>query len=134
MIRVVPKPGLNARQIAELRKVSTLGIAEIQTAARLQTSVRDVAIFGNTWEEERAFLCALWRSYALGNAPFDVSEQGPYGPVEHLSPIQLEARLRQCREIELEQQMQSDVECGFIGSRDEFVPHDEEWFLPDSGS
>jgi hypothetical protein len=133
VIKVIPKQTLTSAQIAALRKISTLGISEIQSAARLRGSVRDVALFGSDWDEERIFLYELWRSYSFSNAPFDIYEQSRYGKLEHLSPVQLEARLRHYREIELDQQMQSDLERGFIGSHDEFVPHDEEWLSSGAG-
>ena len=133
MNRVVPKKTITSAQIAALRKISTLGISQIKSAAQWGGSVRDVSVFGSDWDDERIFLGELWRSYSLGNAPFDVYEQSRTGKLEHLSPAQLEAILRHYREIELDQQMQSDLECGFIGSHDEFIPHDEEWFAPVAG-
>ena len=127
-IRVIPKRGLTPAQIGALRRISTLSIYEIQRAAESRTSVRDVRVFGADWEEDRRFLAKLWEPYAKGGAPFDVFEQNRDGIPGHLLAEQFQARLRLFRAIELDQQLQVDLENGFIGSPEEFVPHDDDWF------
>lgn len=127
MIRIVPKPKLTARNIATLRKICGLGIADIRNAAESQESIRDVVAFSNAWQEERLFLRDLSRLYLEGNAPFDVFELLDVGHVDLLSPIEFMVKLNHYRDIELEQQMLSDLECGHIATRGEFQPHDENW-------
>ncbi len=127
-IRVIPKRSLTPALIAVLRRISPLSISEIQRAADSRGSVRDIRVFGTDWEEDRTLLAELWQSYAKGDAPFDVFEQYRDGIPEHLLADQLKARLRYFRAIELDQQLQVDLENGFIGSPEEFVPHDDDWF------
>ncbi|KQZ43973.1 hypothetical protein [Duganella sp. Root1480D1] len=128
MILVIPKPQLTAEQISVLRKMCSAGISEIRNAGSTQTSIRDVEIFGSQWEIERLFLRQLSREYLSSpNPPFFVREVDLNGYGEVLTPQALNERLKFWRGIELEQQMFSDLENGFISSREEFVPHDEEW-------
>ena len=127
-IRVIPKGNLTPAQIGVLRRISPLSISEIQKAAESKGSVRDIRVFGTDWEEHRTLLVRLWQSYAKGDAPFDVFEQYRDSIPEHLLADQLQARLRYFRAIELDQQLQVDMENGFISSPEEFVPHDDEWF------
>lgn len=128
MICIVPKPELTVQQIARLRKMCSLGLAEIRHAANVQTPVREINIFGSQWQSERLFLRELALEYSSDmNVPFIVRETNEYGLNEVLSPESLRHRLEFWRGIELEQQMLSDLENGFISSPEEFVPHDEEW-------
>ena len=128
MILVRPVSLLTAKQISILRRLSTFGISDIRNAASTQTSIRDVAIFEGQWESERLFLAELSLEYSSNvEPPFFVKEADENGHSEALSPQTFEDRLKFWRRIELEQQMFSDLENGFILSREEFVPHDEEW-------
>ena len=128
MIKVIPKAALSAAMIAALRKMSNRSLAEIRNAAAAQSSIRDVDPFASNWQEERLFLAALARHYADDpEAPFTVRESDETGFEEMLDPGQFMARLKMCRDIELEQQMHSDLEMGTIASREQFVPHDAEW-------
>ena len=86
--------------------------------------------FGSAWEDERVFLRDLWCWYDEGNAPFEVYE----GHSERISPAQFAAILKHYRAIELEQQMLSDLECGYIESHAAFQPHDEDWLPPHCGA
>jgi hypothetical protein len=128
VISLIPRNALSAQQIAELRKLSGLSISEIRGAAAAQSSIRDVEIFGHGWHDERLFLSALSKQYANGaSAPFTIRETDRSGLNEALSPEKLLARLKFWREIELEQQMHSDLEMGYISSPEGFVPHDSDW-------
>jgi len=128
MIRVIPKSTLAVQQLAKLRKLCGLSIAAIRDAAAGQESIRDVAIFSSQWQSERLFLRDLSREYSSDtNAPFIVCEVNDYGLNEALTPLMLRTRLEFWRGIELEQQMQSDLDNGYISSPEEFFPHDEEW-------
>ncbi|WP_146151779.1 hypothetical protein [Ahniella affigens] len=89
--------------------------------------MRDVVAFGTAWQDERDFLRRLCREYTRGDAAFAVDEQHQGDRFERLSPLQFASRLKRLREIELEQQMFSDLENGFIASRAEFEPHDMDW-------
>lgn len=126
VIRIVPRPEPTATQIGALRRICGLGIGEIRAAAASQASIRDVIAFGSDWEE-RMFLRDLSRWYDKGNAPFAVHEIAVRGRGERLSPAQFVALLKHYRAIELEQQMLSDLECGYIASHASFRPHDEDW-------
>lgn len=128
MIRVIPKPAPTAQQLAKLRKLCGLSIAGIRDAARAEESIRDVAIFHSQWQSERLFLRELSREYSSDtNAYFIVHEVNDCGLNEALTPDDLKSRLEFWRGIELEQQMQSDLENGYISSPDEFSPHDDDW-------
>lgn len=126
IIRIVPKPRPTARDIAALRSVCGLSIAEIRNAAESQESIRDIVVFSNTWQEERLLLRDICHSYLQGDAPFNVFED-TLGHVEQLSPTELMVRLTCYRGIELEQQRLSDLENGHIATSSEFRPHDESW-------
>jgi hypothetical protein len=131
MISVIPKPALSAQQIAVLHKLCGLGMVAIRGAAASQTSVRDVEIFGRNWQSERLWLRDLSRYYLLeASVPFYVKETDQFGLDTMLGAEALAKRLICAREIELEQQLSSDLENGFISERDAFVPHDEDWTRP----
>ena len=128
MICIIPTPDPGAAQVAELRGLCALDINTIRDAAATRTSIRDIEVFGEHWEDERRFLAALWRVYSRGNAAFEVQEQRPDGSFDIVSPEDLASRLEHYREIELEQQMLSDLECGHIDQPEAFEPHDDDWF------
>lgn len=130
MIKVIPKATLSASMIAALRNISGRSLADIRRASAEQCSIRDVALFASNWQTERLFLAELARQYSGDpHVPFTVWEADEAGldEDEELDPERFMARLKLCREIELEQQMHSDLEMGYITSPEQFTPHDDHW-------
>ncbi|WP_166829568.1 hypothetical protein [Thalassoroseus pseudoceratinae] len=78
--------------------------------------------FCNDWQERRHLLVQLAQQISNGELHLvAIDEEGPmtveglWGVIQHL------------RAVELETQMHTDLEQGYINTRDQFVPHDEDW-------
>ncbi len=125
MLSLIPKPNPRPNDIRTLRSYSTASIAEIRKAAQAGASIRDFQIFEGDWEGERAVIGRLYGELVSNrSAPFVLQEDG----VVFDTAEDFKEWLDEVRRIELQTQRDTDLEMGFIGAREEFVPHDEPWF------
>ncbi len=126
MIDIVPKTGIGAAELKVLREISSLSVSEIKTASVEGSSIRTFEIFGSDWESQRMELIDIYNIYSIQDAPFSVVEtEGAEKKL--LSPSELKSKFEFWRGIELETQMNSDLEMGYIKDPSEFEPHDEDW-------
>jgi hypothetical protein len=125
MLSLIPKPNPKPADIKLLRSYSDASIAEIRRAAETGSSIRDFRIFEGDWESERCVIVRLYREFACNDSvPFAICEDGEVFE----TPQSLRDRLEGLRQIELQIQRDKDLEMGSIRTREEFKPHDDEWF------
>lgn len=127
MINIIPNPNISASDIKILRRICSLGMTEIKAASSKGEAVRVFNIFGNDWQNERLALVAVYEMYKSQiGCPFFVIDTNS-SVQKKLSPDELHSKFIFWRSIELETQMNSDLENGYIKSPAEFEPHDEDW-------
>ncbi|PSF11693.1 hypothetical protein [Marinobacter shengliensis] len=127
MIEVIPKLSISTSDIKILRRISSLGISEIKEASAEGRAIRRFEIFGSEWETERMKLVEVYNLYASNSdTPFYILDTESDKP-KKISPAELSNKIKFWREIELETQMNSDLENGYINNPSEFEPHDEDW-------
>ncbi|WP_336366437.1 hypothetical protein [Marinobacter sp. C2H3] len=128
MIFIIPKQDVTATDIAQLRKLFGSAISDIKLASKLRKPLVEIEPFTTNWDEEKFYLAKLYR-LLVGQAsvPFEILEGSSLEDAEFLSSGALYSRLATLREIELEQQRLTDLEMGYIGSPEEFRPHDQDW-------
>ena len=68
----------------------------------------------------------IYKLYSDKNAPFTVIDNDG-DQRKLLSPPELKSKFEFWRGIELETQMNTDLEIGYIKDPDEFEPHDDDW-------
>ncbi|MBV7314295.1 hypothetical protein [Shewanella sp. NIFS-20-20] len=127
MIEVIPKKNISASDLKILRSISSLGFSEIKAASSKGKPIRRFEIFGSEWQTERMELVAIYNLYASNSGtPFFILDTETDKP-KKISSKELSSKFEFWREIELETQMNSDLENGYIKSPSEFEPHDEDW-------
>jgi hypothetical protein len=111
-----------------LRKISSRSIAEIKEAAAQEKPIMQYNIFGNDWENMRVELVYIHSLHKQPNkAPFTVIETETQKQ-KRVTAAELVSKFAFWRSIELENQMNSDLENGYISEPREFEPHDQNWF------
>ena len=125
MISIIPKRQIDNHDIKILRHISSLSIAEIKLASREQTPIRTFEIFGNDWDNQRKELLDIYKLYLSNNPPFIIIDSEDQ--INPLSPTKLKLKLEFWRSIEIDTQMNSDLEMGYINNPADFEQHDEDW-------
>lgn len=128
MIFVIPHRDISGKGIAALRKLFGNAISDIQEASQRGKPLVEIEPFTTNWDADKVCLVELYR-LLVGQSPVfcDIFEGDSLEEAECLSPEEFYSRLVTLREIELEQQRQADLEMGYIGSPEEFRPHDQKW-------
>ncbi len=127
MIEIIPIKNVGAAEIKTIRKICSKSISEIKEAALTNKSIRSFHIFGKDWESQRKDLVVIYNLYSSQEgAHFVVVDTEQHKP-KQLSPEELYRKFKFWRGIELETQMNSDLENGYIQNPSEFVPHDDNW-------
>lgn len=118
---------LDASDLKILRAISSCSLSEIKRASLEGAAISRFDIFPGDWIEVRAKLKHIHTIYSSNSAPPFVVIESELDHSEELNPDQFMSRLKNWRVIELETQMLSDLENGYIAERPEFEPHDEDW-------
>jgi hypothetical protein len=128
MIEIVPTENISMEGVKILRSLCSQSISEIKAASRNGVPVLSIESFEGDWESNRKILAKVAREYQVsGGVYFFVRTKEAEFDAEFLSPEEYIESLQGLRELELEAQLNSDLEMGYISSPEEFVPHDEEW-------
>jgi len=131
LISIIPKANITPTGIKHLRDFTAMSLGEIQTASRNSQSICDINIFGQfdgmSDTVRRQLLVRIATEMAATDVPYCVFEIYNNGEKEELNAETLRNRIAHWRRIELETQMLTDLERGHIDTRDDFVPHDEDW-------
>ncbi|MCF9448039.1 hypothetical protein [Vibrio parahaemolyticus] len=125
MIAVIPKRNLSVKGIKLLRSLTSQSIEAIRNAAKNHQPLESYEAFRSDWDEVKYKLVTLAQQY--DEAFFFIYEiEGD----EHqlLSFENFLDYLKELRCIELEQQRNSDLECGLISVESDFHEHDENWY------
>lgn len=126
MLTLIPKPGVTVSDIGVLRDITGEPIASIRSAAANQTPIKQYPFFESDWQEIRLELKKLVDDWSNQIPPFFLRGDEDHDQ-EEISIADLRNLLQRARSIELEQEMASDLEMGYIKSREEFEPHEEDW-------
>ncbi len=129
-------PDLSVPDIRVLRQVCPLGFADMKRRAREGAAIIEFGVFDGDWQENRTKIVGLVDRVEEGSLPLDIYElSDPLGfePEERaLSVADARRLLGDLRGIELETQMNTQLEEGYITSPDQFEPYDEDWTEPPS--
>jgi hypothetical protein len=118
---------------AELVLARTLcqdSVATLQKKAKAREAIADIPIFAGAWQENRVRLPDWLKLIQSERTAFAVSEIRD-GKEEMLSASGFAARIAHLRGTELETQMHTDLEEGFITRPQDFKAHDENWSSPE---
>jgi hypothetical protein len=130
MIAIIPKKNVRSHDLVILPKFSNLSISQIKQASINSSPIKTFDVFEGSWETERVRLAEMTKMYIKNqNLPYQIVLIEDSKIVEILSPTGLQNKLKYLRNIELENQRNSDIENGFISKPSEFKPHDEDWTL-----
>jgi len=124
MIKLIPEKNLSAADIKALREISNVSIATIKEASTKGYPIKEYEFFEGDWEDVRGILKRLYDRWANEKPPFTLIEADTD---ELISMTQLYNILKNARELEIQQQRNSDLEMGYINHPDEFKKHDEDW-------
>ena len=118
--------GLSAPEIAALRCVSLHSVSEIQRRSSSQESIVDVPVLSGEWPASKARVVALLQGIENGSLPlavYSVRVRAKSSETEeHLTVQEARQRLQFLREGALEQDMQAQLEEGYISSPEEYKP------------
>lgn len=113
--------------IAAIRKVCDLSIGTLRTKAEKAEWLFEIEVFSGEWPRSKPHLVRLLKDIQSGILPLTVSE---YSDVDNEDdPLSIEeafARVQLFRDIALEQDMLSQLEAGYISTREEYVPLGED--------
>jgi hypothetical protein len=117
-------PVPSAGMIGALRRVTTLGIAEIRRRAAEGQPLIEIEVFDNAWQESRDLLNRLLAEIETGVLRLTIHEFTEFTddePEEELLPLgRLRERLGALREIEVEQDCAMQLRLGVIRSPEEY--------------
>lgn len=123
-------PGLAAKEIAALRRICTHSILEIQRKASSREPVLDIPVFSGDWPAGKLKIVALLDGIETGRIPLTVHLANVYADSQESEEQFTVERARRhlgfLREIALQQDMQAQLEEGYIASPDEYVPLPED--------
>jgi hypothetical protein len=118
--------GLSVQEVAAVRRMSPHSISEIQRRASSQSSVVDIPVFSGEWPTSKAKVVALLEAIEAATLPLDVyfveMQEGSQETEERLTVKKAQQRLQFFRGIALEQDMQAQLEGGYISSPEEYTP------------
>ena len=121
---------LSAQVIHALRQFTVLDISELKARAASGRPLLEFPILDNNWQESRRTIKRLLARIERGELLLDITEYSEgdgFAPQEEpLSAAALKERLHVLREINIEQDMASQLEMGYIKSPREYEPTDED--------
>ena len=121
---------LSAQVIHALRQFTLLDISELKARAAGGRPLLEFPILDNNWQESRRTIKRLLARIEQGDLLLDITEYregDDFAPQEEpLSAAGLKERLHVLREINIEQDMASQLEMGYIKSPREYEPTDED--------
>ncbi|PHS06239.1 MAG: hypothetical protein COA78_14455 [Blastopirellula sp.] len=127
MIQIVPKTNLTIQDIKKLRTLCNCSISELKSASKNREVIQEYLIFEGQWAETRNKLKELADDWQKADLPFSIYLSDEQARDEFEDVASFTSYLKHLRQIEVEQQMATDLEQGYINSRDEFIEHDEDW-------
>lgn len=120
---------LSVAEIGALRAVCGLSLVELRSRAAAGLPLIEIPVFSGEWPASKPRVVALLDGIERGTLPlaaFAVDETARGEDEESVSVEQARERLREYREIALEQDRQAQLEAGHIASPDEYVPPGED--------
>jgi hypothetical protein len=113
--------------ISELRKLTSLSIAELRARAAAGLPLMEITPFTNTWHDDRAQLVDIARRIESGQLPLSVVEVFDDESESPVSTTMLHNLIQHFREIELQTQTDTMLELGEIEAPSQFEPYDKDW-------
>lgn len=123
----VPETSISAALISQLRKLTSLSIAEIRDRVATGQPVMELAAFSNTWQADRVRLVDIAKRMEAGELRLVVTEVYESGRESPVSSEMLRNLIAQFRHIELETQRDTLLELGEIHDPAQFQPDDDDW-------
>ncbi|MBL8300188.1 MAG: hypothetical protein JNN30_17760 [Rhodanobacteraceae bacterium] len=118
---------LSPAAIAAIRKVCDLSIGDLRTRAARAEWLFEIEVFAGEWPRSKPRLVLLLKDIQNGILPLTVSEYSDTdGEDDPLSIEEAFARVQFFRHIALEQDMLSQLQAGYISTREEYEPPGED--------
>ncbi|MBU2709054.1 hypothetical protein KCM76_23865 [Zooshikella marina] len=124
MIKLIPEKNLSTADIKVLREITNESLSSIKEASIKGNSIIEYKFFEGDWENVRETLKQLYVRWENDPPPFTLIETDTD---ELISIADLYSILKNARELEIQQQRNSDLEMGYINNPEEFEKHDEDW-------
>jgi hypothetical protein len=128
MISLIPKPDITNSGLAALRSYTSQGFAAIRACATAGKSIREIEVFGSTWDEDCRLLARLGDWLASDEpCPFRLVEQEGEDVVDELDSVRLDDRIKHWWQIQCETEAQTELESGAVADSSELPEPDPSW-------